>query len=223
MAASSANSSSKNSVHGIIIALAILNAVGLLGMFFKLDMISNNQKMTEQEVSECKRTKDWYAECKVAMMGIQEEAMKPIETETASAWKPFISHDLNFSYPQDWFVALYDDDFVAGQKNIRLTSSQGSLINTGSSGGPGLPGVQYFEEGFHVEMKKLADAQIGFTKKLPTKYKNIVKNGDECEDAGCPNEEYLFTTDSGSYLLTFQYTGEKDYSSYVDKILSSLK
>lgn len=78
-------STTKNSIHGVIIALAILNAVGLLVMYFKLDMVDASLKMAQRQTSE--------------QMDVLQEMIKP--TEGAST----ITGDHDTGAPEDDMMA----------------------------------------------------------------------------------------------------------------------
>lgn len=199
----------KTSVHAIVIALAILNAVGMLVLYFKIDLLST-------QITAMPRTTD------VVFTPTPSKADNPPVILPGKTWISYTAANLKFAYPDNWIVAPYPDDFVQGQQNLRLTSSPGQLLAAHSSGGPGTPGVTYFEKGFEIEMRKLAAGQ-DFGKMAPTPYTHIQKVVEVCEEAGCPDAEYLYFGKENTYAIIVNYIDDKNVAhSIIDTFLASL-
>ncbi len=198
----------KTSVHAIVIALAILNAVGMLVLYFKIELLST-------QITVMPRTTD------VVFTPTPSKTDDPPVILPGRTWISYTAGNLKFAYPDNWIVTPYADDFVQGQQNLRITSSPGQLFAAHSSGGPGAPGVTYFKKGFEIEIRKLAAGQ-DFGKMALTSYANIQKIVEDCE-AGCPNAEYLYFGKENTYVIIVNYMDDKNSAhSIIDTFLASL-
>lgn len=201
---------------GILVALAILSSVAFLALYFKSEQDAEQARMNAATLS-------------AQLTRLEEQLITPTKTPTASgsegtskmkAWLMHDSWDLKFNYPQGWSVATFEDEFVEGQTNLRLTSSPGELR---LGGGPGTAGVLYFYEGVQIEIKKFAAGQAS-EKLVATDYPNIQKVDEECEEVGCPTALYVFTGSQNKYWITIYTNPEPDQnvSSIITMFLASL-
>lgn len=115
-----------------------------------------------------------------------------------SGWKQTTYNDVQLSYPTTWFATIYEDEFVGGQKNLRIASEKGELrIDTR------VPSkVISFDTGYQLVVREL-DAQqyIGMITEL-TVNPQILRIASTCDgEASCPYGQYLFEKNGKRYLF----------------------
>ena len=210
---------SKTSVHAIVIALAILNAVGMLVLYFKIDLLSSEIRLNFG-----------------ALVDAQQRTISPNSPTTKTpnqdaptpkiqAWASYENSNLKFKDPESWTVASYEDEFVQGQQNVRITSSPGVLAD------PNDPGQKQtdpttFKTGFQATIRELAAGQ-DFGKMDDTEYPHIKKLTFQCIDYGCPAAEYLFFGAKNAYHIAMRYNADDTqgisfYQAIGDTFLASL-
>jgi hypothetical protein len=113
-------------------------------------------------------------------------------------WEAASQQDVAFSYPKGWYVAVWPDSFVENQQNLRLTSALGELR---IGGGPGMPGVIYFEKGYQLTLKEIHANQYTELTTTRTVNRKVMKLVITCDDAGCTDEQYVFEKDGHRYLI----------------------
>lgn len=203
-------------MHIAIIALAVLTVLGVAGLYFKMDRDAKQaQKEMAALTAQLTRLEQNGMKADTIIgdhdTGAPEDAML---AEEAYTW-----NSLQFTYPTGWYIKTYDDDFVEGQKNLRITSAEGKLR---LGGGPGDLGVVYFNEGFQADIRLLAAGQI-LGKLVSTEFPKIQKVDEECMDAGCPSAQYKYTGDEGTYVITIDYIGnDAAYQRIIKNFLASL-
>lgn len=134
---------------------------------------------------------------------------------------------LCFDYPSGWVLASYANEFTPQQKDLRITSEPGRLFSAESSGGPGEPGVTYFQNGYQLNIMAVRLGAID--ELLGTKVKGysfLYHPAQPCQEVGCPTERYFFRPgDLGTiFEVDVNYKGvtATEARSYLDTILKSL-
>lgn len=226
---------SKNSIHSIIIALAVLNAVGLFALYVKIDQLSSPRRIQTMMYKQGERmendTSFGMPPLKERMMigsgqfkdgsgaPLMNKGLLDASNTSSTPWITYKEWDLSFKYPKGWYASSFKDFPTSQQNNIRLTDHPGQLR---LGGGPGYEGVVYFEKGFQAEFR-IEDGR-DFVQLGPTAYPNIQKNITECEEAGCPTAEYIYTGKNNAYRLTFNWVGDDAvYQPVIENILASLQ
>jgi len=205
-------------VGAMIVALTVMCAVGFFVLYFKSEL---DVQQTGQEIGIIRSQlennivrKSGYHQGMTTMEGTKDEpsdyaSSADIEYVAFNGW------DLAFKYPKDRFVALVDDSYVSGQKDVRITSSEGSLFLSGGVGDDPQPGQ--FTQGYQITLWKLSPEQnpVGKDARLEATQNPLVKRINFiCDGAGCPYERYLITTKHGRYQMDVQtsdplhHTGE---------------
>lgn len=198
----------KSNIHGVIIGLLVLCLLLTgVGLYF-----------LNKQLTELKGTMEPVASAPIAgKIALLNNCKTP-----SSAYI-----GVCFDYPKDWVIASFDDEFMDGQKNLLITSSPGRLLSAESSGGPGMPGVQYFQDGYQITMHeiKLGGPDEVLGPKL-SDYTNLYGTKDVCNEVGCPNEQYYFY-DRGYdrvFEIMINYTvAPSEARPFVDTILRSLE
>ena len=134
---------------------------------------------------------------------------------------------LCFDYPSGWVLASYNNEFTPQQKDLRITSEAGRLFSAESSGGPGEPGVKYFQNGYQLNIMAV---RTGATEEvLGSKvegYGFLYRPAQPCQEVGCPTERYFFRYgDRGTiFQIDVNYKGvtATEARGYLDTILKSL-
>lgn len=198
-------SQQKRDPHSVLIALAILSMVGFLVLYFKVDLdaslAAGDAATISQQIARLEMRMN-------KMGGVESDIMKGDSLNS----KGYTNWDLKFTYPNDWYVTEYEDEFVGGQTNVRITSQPGELFLT--AGGPGKPKAGQFMLGAQIVISELAKGQdfVGTRRlqTLPTSGKGVVvqKVVGECDGAGCPAAEYLVTAGATKYHAWVNIVGD---------------
>lgn len=203
----------------MVVALLVLNAVGFFVLYAKTEMDSNRASQEVSNLSEQIIKEDSDEDSM-----IQPEAVMA----TKAGQKEFNGWDLKFSYPDDWYVVTYEDEFAGGQTNVRITSQPGRLFLQG--GGPATRKTDEFAIGAELAIREMDTRQdVVYGRKLqllPTAGKDVAvsKIVGECDGAGCPPAEYVITVGSKRYYAFAYVVGdyEPDFA-VVEAIVTSLR
>ncbi len=132
-----------------------------------------------------------------------------------------------FDYPSGWVLASYNNELMPQQKDLRITSEPGRLFSAERSGGPGQPGVTYFQNGYQLNIMAV---KTGPTEELLGSkvegYGFLYRPAQPCQEVGCPTEQYFFRYgDLGTvFEIDVHYRGvpTTEARRYLDTILKSL-
>ena len=138
---------------------------------------------------------------------------------------------LCFDYPSDWFLTSDEDEFMPQNKNVFITSSPGRLLSAESTGGPGQPGVTYFNDGYQMSIQPITLGEPeDYIGPRAAGYTFLYQPLEACNEVGCPNERYFYFYSGPelSYKLIYEidvnYNGvpSTEIRSNVDTVLRSL-
>jgi hypothetical protein len=157
---------------------------------------------------------------------MQEDAME--DEEEKDVVEPDTTYMLGYgvgigsiSYPHSWHITLDDRGYADNSVTI-LTNQRGLLVSAESSGGPLIPGEEYFYDGIQIEIERKLEGDERFleTNVEETDVPDLIKITDECDGAGCPTASYLFL--DGQFYIEVRYSDES-YKELADQVLASLK
>ena len=196
---------------GILMAGMFAIGLGVYVMNQQIQMISESIRTIEQGMGDAKT-----APASAPQAAIQAQP----------STRAYTFGLLNLEHPAGWYVETYEDEFRSGQTDLVLTSSQGRLLNAESSGGPGMPGVKYFQTGYQINIVPvtLGEPEDYVGTKVEG-YSNLYMPLEPCDGAGCPTVRYyLYLATKGLFEINVVHAGvsAQDAKEIVDVFLKSL-
>lgn len=198
------SASSQNPVYTIIVALSLTNIllIAAIIVFF-------TSKMTN-DTSNIENTY-FQSQLQQIKLGMTRLSKGDVATQPAmeNSEKTFTNQGITFTYPANFAVATYADEFVEDKQNIRITSQPGSLFRT--AGGPATPRADEFTSGYDMTISKIEPGMdvTGENAQLVKTTNPLVERIDQgCDGAGCPAEQYVLKTRKGKYLIVVNYSGD---------------
>lgn len=207
--------SGKNSIHGIIIALAILNTIGVLLIYFKLNMIDPSLSNAQDKMY---AKMEQMNEKMIAKPDATTEQPQQEQTKTIK-WTPYgkIYGTLHFSYPTGFFVK---HPLTTEPAPLTLESS---AMNLNLSGGVECePGDACTSSGLRIAVRRFTKDAEPIPASAKAVYPNIAQWDlkDICKDADgpCypPFAQYLFQGKNDDYQIIVE---EKDFSGNAQEII----
>ncbi|HPF95542.1 MAG TPA: hypothetical protein PLR08_03270 [bacterium] len=212
--------------HFSLITIAMVILLGIVGLGFMqmntnntLSTISNRLVVVEQQIKQ--------EPVKTEKVTAAEEATTPCNGDCDAGVVEYKDYQWDFSlqYPEDYTVALVDDGFYSGQKNLRLTSKPGTLFLAG--GGSAKPMAGEFVEGIQLDIRELGEGQIHFSGEetfVDTKNPLVKEFISACDGPGCDTTRIFYiSTRKGSYVMDVNFSKGYPYTSDIDGIIASIK
>lgn len=231
-------SSPSNSSHGLLIALVIVSLLASLGTMALVVREHNRSASVQRELLTTLASLRSSPPPSSPMNGqpvsattptptIQQARITTVNNCTKNGQVAGTYTGLCFDYPSGWVLASYNNEFMPQQKDLRITSEPGRLFSAESSGGPGEPGVKYFQNGYQLNIMAV---KTGPTEELlGSKVEGsgfLYRPAQPCQEVGCPTERYFFRYgDLGTvFEIDVNYRGvtTTEARSYLDIILKSL-
>lgn len=186
-----------NTVIVLLVFAALLNAVAFFCVFYRI------MDLTVRVNSLVPVVQLLREEMKKPAVATSQE--KPVLIgDVSSSEVDYTNWDLKFKYPRypsEFFVEQVEDSFVGGQMNIRITSQKGRLEL--SAGGPLATGPDVFYSGYEMDIHKLSQGQTTMMSGplVTTGNPLVQKINFTCQDAGCPDGDYVINSRKGKYEI----------------------
>lgn len=134
---------------------------------------------------------------------------------------------LCYDYPSSWILTGYKTE-MDQRPAVRITSEPGRLFTAESTGGPGTPGVTYFQKGYQINIEAITTGSASdyLGKKVPgTMY--LFEPVQLCNEVGCPAERYYandLSRNSPFFEIDVNYDGvpTAEARANIDTILKSI-
>lgn len=210
---------SQNPVYTIIVALSLTNIllIAAIIVFFTSKM-TNDPSTIENTY--------FQSQLQQIKLGVTRLSKEDVATQPATnhSTKMYTNQGITFAYPANFAIATYSDELVENQQNIRITSQPGKLFM--SSGGPGGPKSNEFEEGYQMQIRRIntwTDIANDVAQAVETTNPLVERVDQGCDGAGCPREQYLIKTKKGLYAADVQYSqGYSNPALVTQTIISSI-
>lgn len=127
-----------------------------------------------------------------------------------------VTHDgITISYPKNLSVTTYEDEFVSGQRDLRISSSATRKIGIDSRN----------FQGYEIILRQIDDRQYSDNRKESTVNPRVSSIVEKCDGETCPSAQYVFIKNGKRYLIEVLYQ-MNPYQAGIDlnnRIIASIK
>lgn len=215
--------------HGVLIAGLILLGVGMYFIWNQTIMLATSLHDIQGQITQLKQ-----APAPTSAAPDVQNSGKIGFTDicNGTSTREFPNLGLCFSYPSAWIVQDFTTE-MDQRDAIKITDKPGYLIYTESDGGPGVPGHQYFNDGYQITIQgPLTGDPHGLIKGMSKfeDYTDVYIDDDSCTlhgEAGCQPYHLFYSPYQGSdtsvWEIMFDYTATDAIAKpYLETFLKSL-